>query len=300
MLKTKSINRDLNYLLRRARSSGHGLTEILKTTKAITSKAPTFQQQYGDRIVYATKTIKTAIEAYLTFRYYRCGTKFVHRSSGVPIGGPRSSCLLNLVLASCEDYFDRHQWSLVSQQVRMQGERRKWFSTARYEDDILLMSKSICPRCIDQLATLIYSLEVPWTYAMVHIVKIAYNKFLDMRFAVSFDSLFIDLWHTNIDFAVSGDPQIRKKCRFPPPYGRINTVLDRLSLNFRNRRHRWQQLQLDTTPSKTAALLGFLGLYQTGYEPKIAKKRMAKKSIDRPIFCRSDSDLTPCSDSWKA
>ena len=68
----------------------------------------------------------------------------------------------------------------------------------------------------------------------------------------------------------------------PPPYGRTDTVIHELSQNLRNRRHRWQQLQLDITQSKTAALLDFLELYQTGYETKLVKRAWLKsRSTDQ-------------------
>ena len=69
VIKPRSVLRDLNYLIRRIKATGHGLVQVFKTAEAITSIPFGFQRDYDDRLVLATKTLHSAVEAYLGFRY---------------------------------------------------------------------------------------------------------------------------------------------------------------------------------------------------------------------------------------
>ena len=115
----------------------------------------------------------------------------------------------------------------------MAGHRSRWFSGSRYEDDVLIMSLAICPRCIEVLVLLIYSSEVRFDVCDDNLLvsgACVYNKFLDMRIGLTFNSISFDLWHVNLRYALSGVLEHRTKCRFPPPLGLKQTVLQRLSL----------------------------------------------------------------------
>ena len=92
-----------------------------------------------------------------------------------------------------------------------------------------------------------------------------------MRNCLTFNSISFDLWHVNLRYALSGVLEHRTKCRFPPPLGLEQTVLQRLSLNFRNRRCRWTQLDLTIKQVGVAAALDFLELLQIGYDKTYIK-----------------------------
>ena len=93
-----------------------------------------------------------------------------------------------------------------------------------------------------------------------------YNKFLDLRIGLAFNSISFDLWHVNLRYALSGVLEHRTKCLFPPTLGLKQTVLQRLPLNFRNPRCRWTQLDLTSTQVGVSPALDFLELLQIGYD----------------------------------
>ena len=78
--------------------------------------------------------------------------------SGVPIGGPISGAILFSILAFLEHLFDlarwyRLRWSAVK---KLRGPRKKYITTARYADDILMLSRWFCVGCLVKLIKQIY------------------------------------------------------------------------------------------------------------------------------------------------
>merc|ERR1712155_260575 len=110
MLSRRSIINNLTYLLRRAEDTNTGIQQVLKTRKAIVSTTRDFHRHQDDRIVLATQSIKRCVKAYLNFRIYRIGTKYIIQQTGVPIGGYLSAALMGLDFSAAESRFDCGKW----------------------------------------------------------------------------------------------------------------------------------------------------------------------------------------------
>ena len=53
---------------------------------------------YKDRTIFYVKSIKRAVVAFLSMRFYKLCDLFLFQASGIPIGGPLSSYILDLTI----------------------------------------------------------------------------------------------------------------------------------------------------------------------------------------------------------
>ena len=126
-----------------AKNTGHHLVQVLKTIQASVAMSKGFHRDKDDRIVLAGKSIRQCVHAYLKFRIFKVGDQFLLQKSGAPIGGPMSSALLGLNLASCESIFDKIKWP--QEQFTCEGQcRSNILGLLRYEDDLLACSYCLC------------------------------------------------------------------------------------------------------------------------------------------------------------
>eukprot|EP00973_Karenia_brevis_P069764 9699056-Karenia_brevis.AAC.1 len=75
VLKPRSIDRDLDYVLRCAERSDNGFVSVFEATKSITTRSPNLQKRFADRMVVVTDKIRSAVGAFISFRYYRMGDR---------------------------------------------------------------------------------------------------------------------------------------------------------------------------------------------------------------------------------
>ena len=162
--------------------------------------------------------------------------------------------------------------------------RDKHLVTCRYEDDLLVISFTICPCCVTKLVQETYDSGVTFDRNEDHESQqedTAYNKFLDIILAVKFkdpkqkphlpqqNTVHIDLFCTNKDYIHDADVPHPTRYQFPPPLGRQHTIISRLSANLLSRRARWDQLALSSDDIIRSAVVDFVELYRYGYSTNV-------------------------------
>ena len=91
------------------------------------------------------------------------------------------------------------------------------------------------------------------------------NKYLDLRVKTGFETIDIDIWHTNLRSIILGDPSLRRKHRFAAPIGSVTEITTSLAQHMITRRHRLRQINLHHSKVLVAIGLDILELLQSGY-----------------------------------
>ena len=78
---------------------------VMHRTKAITNLGGRIDDMLCDRTVFFASKLRTCINGLLQMRTYRIGNLFLRQVKGIPIGGPISGAILDLVLARAECKF---------------------------------------------------------------------------------------------------------------------------------------------------------------------------------------------------
>ena len=100
-----------------------------------------------------------------------CLDAMPQRRSGVPIGAPFSSAILEAVLAFHEDRYDR-----------VHPNRRRQVATGRYADDVIFVSRCLCGECLLLLlqtvcaGSVVFDPECSWKVVGSYVMR----PFLDM------------------------------------------------------------------------------------------------------------------------
>eukprot|EP00959_Pyramimonas_sp_CCMP1952_P410769 8608091-Pyramimonas_sp.AAC.1 len=102
-----------------------------------TSWGGNFREPHSDRTVFSFRSLRRAILGFLGMKFFRIGCLWLEQPRGIPIGWPLSGVILELVLSRYENAFDRAFKS-----------RRKDVAPGRYVDDLCLMSRTRCLRCV--------------------------------------------------------------------------------------------------------------------------------------------------------
>ena len=89
-------------------------------------------------------------------RLFALGDAILEQVSGIPIVGPISSHVSDLCLAYLERHFDKNEWWAIARSVGLSGERAQFISTARYADDVMLVSRWFCADCLAGLVKAIH------------------------------------------------------------------------------------------------------------------------------------------------
>ena len=288
MVSLQSVHRDIDLLLRRAVELNMGIVQVFKTARALVAISRSLQRGSDDRTVLVSASIQRCVEAYLKFRIYRLGDRFVEQTTGVPIGGFMSSSLLGLVLSAAEARFDSCGWPRWCEQRGVLLSRSSCLALLRYEDDLLAMSHTLCGCCVKDCVLSAYSGEAAFEENLDHEVadcQFSSNKFLDMIIKLTGQDCTIDLHIANLDFLDSTDPSCcPSKFRFAPPIGENHAVLERLAQNFMSRRARWCQLGLSPRQIVTLAAMDFLELSKYGYKGKCVLDAWYKSRDHHPSY----------------
>ena len=139
-------------------------TANLQTATSITGPAKSLQKGMPHRVVVASKTLKRAISLYVDCRIYcYCKDSYLFQKSCIPIGGFLSSALLNMYLDSSEDYFMSKKFTrFLEEEFHITGlDFPSLIAPARFEDDLLIISKLLCPDCVDRFVFATYSGRIP-------------------------------------------------------------------------------------------------------------------------------------------
>lgn len=158
---------------------------------------------------------------------YRIGNLFLRQVKGIPIGGPISGAILDLVLARAECHFDIFVWPKVARQWNLTCPRNRWIFVGGYVDDIICISRWICPSCICALIPSIYKNIVafdPCNDGFNFAYPFASVKFLDLCFVVGWSKIETQLIVKNNLFAYTGDVKFVAKNRFLIPSGDFRSL----------------------------------------------------------------------------
>ena len=126
----------------------------MHSTKAKTTIGGRIDDMLCDRTVFFASEVRTCVNVLLKMRTYRIGNLFLRQAKGIPIGGPISGAVLDLVLARAECRFDLFVWPKVAGKWKLAGPRQRWITFGRYVDDIITISRWICPCCAHNLPSI--------------------------------------------------------------------------------------------------------------------------------------------------
>ena len=179
-------------------------------------------------------------------RVFRIGNLFLRQVKGIPIGGPISGALLDLVFARAEMTFDLFAWPKIAQAWNLSGPRKRWITFGRYVDDIIAISRWLCPCCVMNLLPAIYRGIASFDECNdgLHFFDPFISvKFLDLWFYVSWSICETSLVVKNNLFAYTGDVQFLAKNRFPIRTGNFSADKQRLVSDFKGRLARFRQIE---------------------------------------------------------
>ena len=95
------------------------------------------KKKYNDKIVLLSSSVERCVRGFLGMRGFRCSSKgFLYQKLGIPIGGPLSGAVLDVVFSEAEANADNS--------VRSRG---RLVACGRYVADAVLISKLLCESC---------------------------------------------------------------------------------------------------------------------------------------------------------
>ena len=219
---------------------------VMHRTKAVTAVGGRIDDMLCDRTVFFASKVKTCIQGLLDMRTFRIGNLFLRQVKGIPIGGPISGALLDLVLARAECIFDFYTWPKVARTWNLAGPRNRWITFGRYVDDIIAISRWLCPCCVMNLLPTIYKGLASFDESndgLCFFDPCISVKFLDLWFYVSWSTCETSLIVKNNLFAYTGKVQFLAKNRFPVPTGDFLDDKQRLVSDFKGRLARFRQIE---------------------------------------------------------
>jgi hypothetical protein len=89
--------------------------------------------------------MRRAVYGFLGMRIFRMGDVLLQQLQGIPIGGPLSGCILEIVLSRCETMYDAANPS-----------RFRHLAVGRYVDDLILLSRTLCRECVRAVIVCVY------------------------------------------------------------------------------------------------------------------------------------------------
>lgn len=238
-------------------------------TKATTAVGGRIDDRLCDRTVFFASKLRTCMEGLLELRTYRIGNLFLRQAKGIPIGGPISGAILDLVLARAECRFDIFVWPKNAEAWNLAGPGSKWVTFGRYVDDIISISRWLCPSCVATLLPIIYQGIVsfdPCDDGLRYYDPFIAVEILDLWFYVGWDKIETSLIHKNNLFAYTGDTQYLAKNRYPLPSGDFTADSNRLTSDFKGRLARFRQICSTRTQVFLYLFLEFSELLHLGFK----------------------------------
>ena len=182
VLDPTQVLRDLDHICTRSEAAGSGLMQIWHSARSLVGFSKSLHRSLNDRVVLATRSIKSCVRAYMNMRIFRFCNLFVKQISGVPIGGWLSSALLNLSASACESRFEA-RYTQYPARYGFALPRHRVFAIKRYENDVLGISHMLCPECLGEIVVQIYRPYIcmeSCTANMKTSEGCTQNKFLDL------------------------------------------------------------------------------------------------------------------------
>lgn len=90
------------------------IVSVMHSTKAKTSAGGRADDMLCDRTAFFASKVRICVDGLLRMRTYRIGNLFLRQVKGIPIGGPISGAILDLVFARAECLFDIFSWPNVA------------------------------------------------------------------------------------------------------------------------------------------------------------------------------------------
>ena len=87
VLNPTQVLKDLDHICTRSEAAGSGLMQIWHSARSLVGFSKSLHRSLNDRVVLATRSIKSFVRAYMNMRIFRFCNIFVKQISGVPIGG---------------------------------------------------------------------------------------------------------------------------------------------------------------------------------------------------------------------
>jgi len=219
----------------------------------------------------------------VNLRIFQFGNLFLEQVSGIPIGGPVSGAVLEGVLSLDEHMFEQYIWPTIASTCKLQGERQKWLTIARYVDDIFIASRWLCPHCVEGIVTHIYKNTINFDRAcdeLNYIDGYTIVKFLDLWIYLSWSNQFITLVNKNDLFALSGINSLHVKNRFPIAYGSTTYLRKRITCDLQGRIAKFNQFNFSPNMSFLYLVMDFAELMRLGYGPIFLETYWKKAASD--------------------
>jgi len=180
-------------------------------------------------------------------RLFRCGDAVLRQKSGLAIGGPLRSAGLQCCLARVERFFDFQHWLKWSRARGLAISRKKVIATARYVDDIFLVSRFCSASCMAGFVNTTYGSTVsfeevdasPYTYNNTTVAK-----FLDFFVHTNGNNCWITPACKNEAYALTGCEKLICKRHYPHPSGTDRVQTQRLIQDLKSRLARLHQLKV--------------------------------------------------------
>jgi hypothetical protein len=157
---------------------------------------------------------------------------------GIPIGGPISGAVLNAVLSRIEVNFQKFVWPKLSNSFGLDGPLHDFVTFGRYVDDVVAVSRWLCPRCTERLVNRIYKGQVTFDASnegLRDFGEFRCLRFLDVWLFLTWSTFEATLAVKNDLFALSALTPLLVKNRFPLPVGPFNSLWLRIGADFKGR-----------------------------------------------------------------
>ena len=167
------------------------------------------------------------------------------QQTGIPIGGSMSGVMLKISLAAVEHLFDTELFSDWVAGGSLDSSRASYISVCRYVDDLAVMSRWFCGRCIRSFVDSVYkgvvtfedSMDGSWCRP-----GFMSARFLDFYIFMTADSVECHYWNKNEIYALTGISFEISKYRYQLPYGDRATMVKRLTSDMQGRLARHRQM----------------------------------------------------------
>ena len=205
---------------------------------------------------------------------FRVSDFFILQTSGVPIGGPLSGYLLDLVLCWLEHTYDKNN-----------NGRDRTFTSIRYADDLGLFSRVLCQTCLKKRIFRIFGNSMDFSSAGDSVVcrpGHVMQKFLDFDIHFSFYDLDIALTHPNELFAFTANPAHRQKQNISPFVGRDHSLIKRCRAEARGKITRWERVAVPMWNLAVLVVVELL-LYAVAGHPFSSLRRIWSHTSDNLV-----------------
>lgn len=241
---------------------------VFKTMKCLTKLGGYVKDFACDRNIFWLSRVLQATFVLLQMVIFKFGNWYVQQVSGLPIGGPVSSVVLEFCLAWLEERMDKYKWKGFSQGTCFQTRRRSDVILAkRYVDDVCCVSLILCDSCLHVFIQTTYKDKISFEDATEKSteVGVVHIKFLDCWFSVQMRGVSTFMHIPNFTYLMTGNGEDLKKNRGPWRAGDPARVDGALLQDFQVRLARLRQLKSEPLASYVVLVFLFAEYKRLGY-----------------------------------